>query len=280
MCCYQGYCPAIFFWGGVAVLVGGAAVWIVGSVRPAYYHSTVLFSVPLFPTTIDHFSWYIGVNTPQNLDSIVFPLESLGDTDIDILLLDINQPDKPQTVYLLHNLWGYDVNLSIVDSDGVHLYEFESRRNIDYDSYVKTEDFDKREILPSELMHHGNAYVKCSTNHTLVTMEEDVEPGCHELGGSLININERLQTLLVQDVVFATGNPPIHFVFHQLKVLPMDFIHTPQMYIASWKKTSRQLLLTCGIPITVIGILSIISSIVLVFLGLPVMPTYSLDVLD
>ena len=254
------------FWLGFVFLVAGVSVLSVGLVRPGYYCSTVLFSVPIFPTTVDNFSWYIGVNPPQVLDSYVFPLESLGDTDVDMLLLDINHPEQPQDVFLLHNLWGYDINLSIVDSDRAHLYEFEARRNIDYESHVETQDFVESDILPSELMHHGNAYVKCSANHTLITMEEDIEPMCHELGGSLLNIDERLQTLHVKEVIFSRGNPPIHFIFHNLKVLPMDFIHTPQMYIVSWKKTNRSTLLAVGIPLIVIGMVVIAIAPCLLFL--------------
>ena len=191
------------------------------------------------------------------MTDIVFPLESLSDMNVDIYLLDIEHPGDKQTIYLLHNLWGYDINLSIVDANEDLLMEFVSVSNIDYETYAQPEDFLDLEILPDSMLYSGNPYVKCPTIHTLITMEEMVEPMCEELGGTLLTINERLQKIVVGDFTFADAVPPIRFVFHNLKVLPMDFIQTPQMYIASWRVTRKSALMSAGTVMTIVSIVVI-----------------------
>lgn len=236
----------------LTLLIIGTVLTAFGVKCKQFYTAGLLFSVPLFSTQEDNYGWYIGITPQEPVAESVYSISELGDIDIEMTVLEIEDPEEEQTLYLLHNMWGYDIDITVMDARKDVYLKFSTQRNLDYD---EIDSNIVSETIPSELMHHGYVFTRCPTNHTLITMEENVEPDCNNPGGYIMPIRHDLQRISLGKFTFNSCVPPIHFIFHKLRALPMNFVDTPQMYITSWKdKSTRTVLLSIGLTCAVIGL--------------------------
>jgi hypothetical protein len=207
-----------FFLGVVLMSIGG------GLLTRSY--STVAISVPLFPETGDEFGLFAGATS------------STGNLTVDFSLSELVMPDSTHDIYLVHNLWGYDISLSVIDGFGNSALAFDDSRNVEGSPEIEVARPTERWTVPEWARFGREMFVKCPAGSTLVTTAEDVEPSCLALGGALMPIGEHLEALWIGSLPCAILQPPATFVFHELIGLPMDFVQVPQMYIVSWKLTT------------------------------------------
>ena len=106
------------------------------------------------------------------------------------------------------------------------------------------------DIIPSTMLIRNNVLVRCPFS-TLFTMSEGAEPSCsRNYFGELIEFLQPFQIIEVGDVVFHDIFPPIYLVFHNSQGFPMNFVDTPILFFASWKKSNSKIYQITGIVAT------------------------------
>ena len=251
----QGFVIYSFFVGLVFLIIG-IVLWAVGASKPSYYQSTVLTSIPIYPSSEDGFSEYIGVYPVD--DQRVYSLSDLGDIYVELSYAEINNPKSAQTIYLIHNFYSYYINFSIVDGENQSYFDFFTSRNLDKSNITEVPQFiSENHLIPDSFRYQNQYQLKCPIP-TLITTRNHISRGCPELGGYQMKISDRVQILKTDDFIFHKPMPPIYVVFHKLVVFPMNYIDTPQMYFTSWKKTNKSKLVISGIVFTVTGIILVI----------------------
>jgi hypothetical protein len=210
-----------------------AALIFVGLGGNLYSHSysKVAISVPFFPETGDEFGLFVGVTAGSD----IVPRGRTGNLTIDFSLSELESPEAVHDLYIVHNLWGYDISLTVVDGSLTAILTFDDSRNIEGSPEVTVTRPTEQWVVPEWVRFGREMFVKCPAGHTLITAAEDAEPGCEAIGGALMPIGERLEALFVGSIDCAELQPPVSIVFHELVGLPMDFVQVPQVYIASWR---------------------------------------------
>jgi hypothetical protein len=208
----------------------------IGKSTQVQCYSTVAVSVPLFPCTPDGLGLFAGVSLLSNSTSGFCSSPLPATLSIEFSLGELVKPDLPQDIYFLHNLWGYDINFTLLDGSNESVLTFGDSRNVDGSKEADVVRPAEQWAVPEWARFESEMYVKCPTNHTLITEEEEIEPGCAVLGGALVPIGEHLEALKTGSVTWENPVPPVRFVFHKLAGYPMDFVDTPRMYITSWSE--------------------------------------------
>ena len=222
-------------------LVIGIPCWAVGASRPDFYNSAILTSIPLFPANDDVFGPYNFAESVENVSEKFVKVE--------LTYSNIVSPKERQTVYFLHNLWGYSINVSIEGNNSI-AFQNNFQRNMDYDKpdQVDINSDIVTKILPDSMTYtEGNVLVKCPKS-TLFTKNIGMEPSCmSSVYGEFTKIPFDLQTLEIGSVVFHDLIPPIYIVLRNSSGLPMNFVHDPVVLMASWEKSNSQSLIIAGV---------------------------------
>lgn len=289
MCSLKCFWISLFL-SFIAILIAGIVFWVYGEKLPLYFHSGVLTSIPVYSTTFDGYDTY-GVVTPKK-DVYVYPQKNLNTTNVSIEIPYSNfvYPDKPQTVYLLHNFWGYSINISIIGGDSRpflnkiveqnfftdentafsrsysqdeiksdnfqpkrHHHHFWTSENVEIllDDLVPPHMLTVDKIIPSTMLVRNNVLVRCPMK-TLFTSIEGAEPSCSQnYFGELIELQQPFQIIEIGDVVFHDIFPPIYVVFHNSQGFPMNFVDIPMLFFASWKKSNSKAFQITGIVATI-----------------------------
>jgi hypothetical protein len=214
----------------------GIVFLVIGKSLRTHSYSTVAVSVPLFPSTPERTGVFVGVSLSPNSSADFFPFDPPENLTIEFSLSELVKLDVRQDVYLLHNLWGYDISLTVLDGFNASVLTFDDLRNLDGLAEADVARPAEPWAVPEWARIDREMYVKCPTGHTLITADEEAEPGCAVFGGVLIPIAEYLQALPAGALVWGELEPPVRFVFSELTALPMDFVQVPQMFIASWSQ--------------------------------------------
>lgn len=282
----------------IIILISGMVLWIVGQKIPLYYHSGVLTSVPVYSSSYDGYDSYRVVTPKQGV--YVYPdYNNSNNTDVflEIPYSNFVWPEKSQTVYLLHNFWGYSINISIIGGDSRpflnkfleqnffptdnplplssnpkspndndhknpkrHHHYFWTTENVGtlLEDLVPAHYVTLSKIIPSTMLVRNNVLIRCPLK-TLFTTLEGADPSCSQLiFGELMELQQPFQLIEVGDVVFHDIFPPIYVVFHNSKGLPMNFVDIPMLFFASWKKSNSKILQITGIVSTFTSIFLII----------------------
>ncbi|KAK8860350.1 hypothetical protein M9Y10_012014 [Tritrichomonas musculus] len=247
-----------FFSASGILLLAGIPCWVIGILIPRYYMSDFLYSIPIFPESTDDvlslWSFPSKDDRLQSSNKLVYPI-SISDFPKKHLGKKIN-------VHILHNLWGIKMSGSILKNNVAHSY-FKNEFNLKHEK----SEFFNRSIspgdLPKQFRQYGEYRVKCPFS-TLITQENQIEPKCSRKIGSFMHLNDLYEEIIIGNVKVEERNS-ISIVFDELKVLPYDFVFTPQMYIGFWKKTLANKLAMSGTILTVSGIIVLIISIVVFF---------------
>lgn len=277
------------------ILITGIVLWVYGNKLPLYFHSGVLTSIPVYSTSFDGYDSY-GIVTPIKGVN-VYPASILNRTDVSIEIPYSNflYPEKSQTVYLLHNFWGYSINISIIGGDSKpslnriieqnfftddifpfsqlnsqdqnerlipkrHHHHFWTNDNVEIllDDLVPPQMMTISKIIPSTMLIRNNVLVRCPLR-TLFTTLEGAEPSCSKnYFGELMEFQQPFQIIEIGDVVFHDIFPPIYVVFHNSQGFPMNFVDIPMLFFASWKKTNSKIFQITGIVATFTSIFLII----------------------
>lgn len=233
-------------------------MWVVGAKNSDFYTSDTLISLPVFPTTEDKLSKYIGVI--QSGDTYVYPepakkfsfsFSSEGFSDI-----------REQDLYIIHNLWGYNFNFSIISNQFTKTYINSQNMNLKEPNVIDPKFYDKL-FLPKKLMHHDRYQFRCPVS-TLFTKE--IEPFCNNSKGYLAEIKNKFQVIELGGIDFSLFGDDITLYFQYLEAYPYNFIDTPQMFLSSWRKSNSIALYIAGIVFTVISIVSLIIFIIILVL--------------
>lgn len=249
-----------FFLIAGALLLSGIPCWVIGSLRPKFYISEFLYSIPLFPESQDDTLafWSFSNYDEQVKDSnqLVFPISSS-----DFPKKNFNHNVD---IHILHNLWGLKIKGSLVQN------------HIKYDSFYYNHNINQNEFfnrsvfpgdLPPDLRKYGEYRIKCPFP-TLITQKNQIESKCSRNIGSFMNLEGPFEDIIIGKIKVNINNQ-ISINFNELKALPYDFVFTPQMYLGFWKKSDAIKLIISGVILTVTGIVLLILSVVFFFVCFP-----------
>lgn len=242
------------------LLLGGIPCWIVGAIRPKHYISEFLYSIPLFPESVEN-----------TLAFWSFSNRNAGIQDSNQLIFPVSSSDFPKKhlnknidIHILHNLWGLRVSGSIAKN---HI----NQDDFLYIHNIHQNEFFNRSVypgdLPSDLRKYGDYRIKCPFP-TLITQENQIETQCSRKIGSFMNLDGPFVDIIIGTIKIG-NNDALSLIFDELKALPYDFVFTPQMYLGFWKKSNANKLIFSGVLLTVVGLIILIISVVIFFACFP-----------
>lgn len=246
----------------------GTALILPGFLTPNYYSSGSLLSVPIYPKKKDGICEYVGAIPNVNFS---YPIQEPEKINLNFPLYQFNNLKKKQSVYIIHNLWGYNFNLTASSSTfgsspykyNYHNFHRNSGNNRSLDVPVSDELYSIDQILPSHFTFKEKSYYIYCPISTLITKELNIEPECNTNYGAMAPLNniDNWQYIKIGDISFKSLPTKITFSFSNLTVNPMDYIFTPAMFLATWKKTKSDLYTLAG---TVFLYLAIFLNVVLI----------------
>lgn len=255
----------LIFVASFIFLIIGIPCWIIGSFRPFYYAADFLVSLPIYPTTEDGMSYWIGSKTGNAIEeySQGIPIEIPVSVELSYKASSKVKLD----LYLIHNLWGYNVSMHINEAEFFKLetkdiYKLNPIGNTTIPSmkYMATVE------MPKELQEYGAFRIKCPFS-TLITIENELEPKCSREIGYFMKLVGKYQVSHIGTIIPLEKGPyTLPIIFDNITVLPYDFIETPQMYLAAWTKTDSTILAGVGSTFTTIGLISVIVLFILFFI--------------
>lgn len=247
-----------FFTIAIILLLGGIPCWAVGAIRPKYYNSEFLYSIPLFPIKANDTltPWSFLSDDDQDSNELTFPISS-SDFPKKHLNKNIN-------IHILHNLWGLKMAVSFL-KNSYNYNTFYYNHNINHDEFFNRTVFPGN--LPSSLRKYGGYRIKCPFS-TLITQENQIEPRCSREIGSFMNLQGPFEDLIIGNIK-VENNDKISMIFSELNALPYDFVFTPQMFIGFWKKSDANKLIISGTVLTISGIVVLVLSIIFFFVCFP-----------
>lgn len=246
-----------------ALLIIGVPCWAVGSFRPEFYTSNVLVSLPIFPTTEDKLSYWKVVDpgdtgdyfTGMQSEKINFSLDSKF----------VEEFKKKITFYLLHNIHGLATSIQIKDAKGNEICDYSDFFNSIIGDLPNTSNtFTQMSEHPNELSKYGYYRVYCPFR-TVITEKMGVSKSCKESQGTFMEIHENMSKRKVCSIEIDKVETPLSVTVNYMKVVPNDFIHTPQIYFCSWRKSNSYELTLTGSIVTTVGLICFIASVVIFF---------------
>ena len=168
-------------------------------------------------------------------------------------------PRHKITAQLIHNIWGYNINLTIYKGNSILL-------NLDNQDNFKSTNTDQfyeiHSLLPKELCQYSEFLVQCPLP-TLITKQNRIDQNCRN-DKYFCPLRGHFALISIGDIMPTTGNYTLN-VFSS-KFLLNNFIETPQIYLGFWKNSDSNSLLIAGSIITSIGLLLLIAAVVIFFL--------------
>lgn len=247
---------------GVMLLIG-VPLWIVGLTKPKFICSTVLYSIPVYPKSSEKYSYWIG-GIPNGNNTIDF----FQDFSINFNLSFFNQESSSSTFYFLHNFHGYDISIEILDDNLKPLCTFTGNNNPEIGITTNTSIKYVHPLeLASELRSFGEFRVVCQYP-TLITTQSGIGNQCNQEYGYFLELKDKLSPEPICELSLEDLESNLVITFHNISIVPYDFIQTPQMYIGAWKQTDSKEMLISGISMTGIGIAGIVVFGVLLFIHL------------
>lgn len=240
----------------------GFALIVPGLLSPEYYSSGSLLSVPLYPTKEDGICEYVGAIPNKNSS---YSTSRPQNININFPLYQFNNLKKKQSVYIIHNLWGYNFNLTASSATfgsspilyNYHNFNRNSGDNRSLDIEISDEFHSINRIIPSQFTFKKKCYFIYCPVSTLITKDLNIEPECNTNYGAMASLKnyQYWQYLKVGEISFKSLPTKITFSFSNLTVNPMDYIFTPAMFLATWKKTNSESLTLAGTVFIYLAIL-------------------------
>ena len=239
----------------------GMGLLIPGFLTPSFYGSGSLLSIPLYPKEKDGICQYVGIIRNENTSYPIFGPQKIN---LDFPLYQFNNIKKKQSVYIIHNLWGYNFNLTSSSLTfgsppkvfNYHNFHRNSGENRSLDTPISDEFYPIDRILPSEFTFKKKCYFIYCPVSTLITKELNIEPECNTNYGAMASLKdiEYWQSFKVGEISFQSLPTRITFSFSNLTVVPMNYISTPAMFLATWQKTSSDSFSLAGTVFIYLGI--------------------------
>jgi hypothetical protein len=272
------HCPpedpweCVFFpWIGslISFPIIGLVCTIVGAIADGRMTGTPwLLSIPLCPTGTFPYSEYIGDWIPES------GVCSSGPAQFRILfpLSQVENRDTEQTVFLVHNLWNYQISVGLCsDSCENPPFLFNHSRT---DGAKDLESLLEDDLLPSDLIGPSDHVRVFCPNSSLPSRGREPAPVCQDPSGAWYDLDGLFEKLEVGKVKYSgLSSNQTSVVFRALTVTPRDFIEAPQMYWFSEGKAGsmNDVLITGIVFFTLTGIL-VIGSVVGLFIILAMLP--------
>lgn len=249
---------------GLALLTG-IPVCIFGTMHPEYYQCDELTSVPLWPTTSDNFSYWVGV--AGDYTTTDYPNDSILSLPISMNSFPIEYRNEQTHLHIIHNLYGYQINAKLTSGIREQEITFYKERNM----LIGEPDFFENETtyapgdFQKSLRKHGGYRIRCPY-HTVITAEAQIEPRCNRSEGYFMELSGRYEDMVAFNFTpEALYGEEMRLVFSGLRVLPTNFVETPQMFIGIWQKSRALTMIIAGAVTTVVGLLGVIIIVVLFF---------------
>ncbi|OHS98315.1 hypothetical protein TRFO_35252 [Tritrichomonas foetus] len=257
-------CVLITFSG--ILIVAGIPLWIVGCTQPDYYISKYLYSIPLFPEFpgdfLTHWTPFGNHNDTKTQEKSIKSNLSLS---FNINLSDFPSKHLNQNIqaHIIHNLWGLNLQISMMKNE-IPFLNFKHSKNLEIGGTSSTSFNLHPNDLPDDLRRHGTFRVKCPYS-TLITKENDIEPNCNRKIGAFLDLNDFYEDIKIGTAKITELDFSLLVTFDDLKVLPNNFVITPQMFLGFWSRANSYKIIISGAVLTSTGIVMLIISIIVFF---------------
>lgn len=241
----MSFFSAIITFIAIFLLILGVGLIIPGNLMEQYYGSGSLLSIPLYPKTANGICEYVGIVPDGNL---FYPVSEPPNFNITFPLFQFNHLEKKQSLYLIHNLWGYNFNLSAVISSSsgftkninFPIFNRNTGNNRSLDTHIQDEFDQINEIIPSQFTFNTKSYFIYCPFSTLITKELNIEPECNTSFGAMASLRniDYIQSIKIGEISFIPKVTRITFKFSNLTVNPMNYISTPVVFLATWQPTA------------------------------------------
>lgn len=237
------FIPVIFFCIGIPL-------WAVG-LKSTHDKVSSLFTIlPLYPNgTFPYDTYYIVQKENSSAISKVINIT-----------IDINDKQvKNREVYMLHNMWGYNINADlIINNQRIKQISISNNNNYNYsDKYVPLTRHSLYELprLRSSfenIQFYDNVFSVFCPYSTDLTLS--VQSFCsHSQYPMLIDGNYSLDNLFSSLSKYSFKSLTIEF--HNSYLIPYNYAETPEAYIIFIRDSQKNSMLYAGISLTVIGII-------------------------
>jgi hypothetical protein len=207
----------------------GVVCTVVGAVYPKPPRTPWLFSIPLCPTGTFPYTQYVGNWIPDTGVCSAYPPPEFA---IPFPLSSIEQPEIEQTVLLIHNLWSYEIQLTLCSQPcSTSPFLFKLARD-GVSSFHGLHMIAADGFLPSALVTDKKVNVYCPNPINLNRPEP--ASSCPKATG----LFEKIE---IGQVRYSDLNKSSEgsLVFRTLLATPRDINFRPQLYWASWAKPPR-----------------------------------------
>ena len=257
--CENDYISTVLFFISASILfVIGIPSFIVGSIRPQYYKSNILTSIPIYPTTDDGFLYWIGKIPIEN--QTYYLKESFSSFDINIYKSDFDPQETKYTFFLIHNVFGLDIDIEFqLLKNNIPLRKFTKKMNENYGQINENNiNYIYPRELPEDLTHFGDFQIYCPYK-TLITDYNRISKKCSIKGGYFMNLIDKLNILKIGELEIND----IIIKFNKLIIIPKDFIEIPQIYIGAWSNSDSFELIIAGSILTILGLIFLFIGIII-----------------
>ena len=259
MCESEWLSSIVFSMISLVLFLVGIPSWIVGSLRPQYYSMKALRTIPIYPQTDDRFTYWVGVNSTDT--SVLMPYSEFYPISFRFDTNDFEKPGIASDFYLIHNLFGYNISLSVIDAKNNIILVKRLELNSIIGKYdLENVSLKQPYLLPLELRSSGDFRVHCPYP-TLVTDLKGIGHKCQSNVGYIMPIEDQISLIDLGKIDLNEDNFPITISFSSMKVLTRDFIHTPMIFLTSWEESDSIELVSAGVLMTSVGFVSLVISV-------------------
>ncbi|OHT06750.1 hypothetical protein TRFO_05422 [Tritrichomonas foetus] len=237
-----------------AIITGliSISLYTVGALMAEFKSSGSILSIPLYPTAKNGLCQYVGV-IPDGRD--IYSIDNVTNFTINFPFTLFNDISSKQDLYIIHNLWGYNFNVSVTSIKGktTSFGNFYRNDGLNRSNDVPVEDiYLMSQILPDDMKKYNKYFVFCPVS-TLATKDLQIEPECNSTFGALTSFRSGFQTIRAGEVDIGQHHASsvdvnnhdegLKITFTNLTANPMNYINPPMMFVALWKGTiSRSLI--------------------------------------
>ena len=244
---------------GLFILSGGIVCWVIGTNLPNFYTSNFLISLPVQPISDDNYGyWEVSYNNSDNKTITNLNLQ-LDESFLDHSL-------KGMKFIFLHNLFGYDIDSYLYDNNNRRICTFIHNYN-DFIGNITINNsivYETMASYPQNSQINNYYRVKCPYP-TLITRKNNISESCKRKSGSFMKMPGNFTTTLICEADLSEAEFPLYLQINKFKIVTKDFIHTPQLYLAVWKKSESLPLTITGSVVTSVGMAFVIAALIIFF---------------
>ncbi|EAX94574.1 hypothetical protein TVAG_029670 [Trichomonas vaginalis G3] len=174
--------------------------------------------------------------------------------------IEISDTQNYLSFYLLHNLYSYDFHLAVSSLKGTNLFENSYKQNMDITN-PEIPNVTMKQLSKYQIFKYGDDLVQILCPYqTQITDKAFLSDFCNSTP-QYTSINPNLSSPVLfnqEDYPYCKSGFRLNFT--NFTGLPVDYVKTPQVYLAGLSKTSKQKTLIISGPLLGISLFFLILS--------------------